>query len=59
MKEFPADSNSLEGSTMSETVFLTIAASAAVFKAVAIVIGMIWAYRSLLIQHAAPLDYRH
>ena len=44
---------------MSEIVFLTIAASAAVFKAAAIVIGVIWAFRSLLTQHAAPLNYRH
>ena len=44
---------------MSEIVFLTIAASAAVFKAAAVVIGIIWAIRSLLTQNAAPLDYRH
>lgn len=39
--------------------FLTIAALAAAFKAVAIVIGIIWAFRSLLNQHAAPLNYRY
>ena len=44
---------------MSEIVFLAIAASAAVFKAVAIIIGVVWAFRSLLTQHAAPLAYRH
>jgi|GEM_PF-3593469 len=44
---------------MSETVFLAIAISAAVFKAVAVVIGLIWAFRSLLTQHAAPVIYRH
>jgi len=44
---------------MSEIVFLTIAASAAAFKAVAIVIGIIWAVRSLLTQHGAPLKYRY
>ena len=44
---------------MSEIVFLTIAVSAAVFKAVAIVIGLVWAFRSLLTQHAAPCVYRH
>ena len=43
---------------MSETVFLIIAALAAAFKAVAIVIGIIWAFRSLLNQHA-PLNYRY
>ena len=44
---------------MSELVFLAIAVSAAVFKAVAIVIGVTWAFRSLLTQHAAPFVYRH
>jgi hypothetical protein len=43
---------------MSEIVFLIIAGSAAAFKAVAIVIGIIWAFRSLLNQHA-PLNYRY
>ena len=55
----PAVSESLEGNDMSEIVFLTIAASAAAFKVVAIVIGVIWALRSLLTQHAAPCVYRH
>ena len=44
---------------MSEIVFLIIAASAAAFKAFAIVIGVVWAFRSLLTQHAAPLNYRY
>ena len=44
---------------MSEIMFLAIAVSAAVFKAVAIVIGLVWAFRSLLNQHAAPFVYRH
>ena len=44
---------------MSEILFLTIAALAAAFKAVAIVIGLVWAFRSLLNQQAAPLNYRY
>ena len=44
---------------MSEIIFLTIAASAAAFKAVAIMIGIIWAVRTLLTQHGAPLKYRY
>jgi hypothetical protein len=44
---------------MNETIFLAIAVSAAVFKAVAIVIGVVWAFRSLLTQQAAPAVYRH
>jgi hypothetical protein len=55
----PAETESLEGNAMSEIVFLTIAASAAVFKAVAIVIGIVWAFRNLLTQNAAPLVYRN
>ena len=43
---------------MSEIVFLIIAALAVAFKAVAIVIGIIWAFCSLLNQHA-PLNYRY
>ena len=57
--DIPADFESLEINAMSEIVFLTIAASAAVFKAAAIVIGVIWAFRSLLTQRAAPFVYRH
>jgi hypothetical protein len=59
LTNIPADFESLEVNAMSEIVFLTIAASAAVFKAAAIVIGVIWAFRSLLTQHAAPFVYRH
>ena len=43
---------------MSEIIFLTIAALAAAFKAIAILIGIIWGFRSLLNQHA-PLNYRY
>jgi hypothetical protein len=44
---------------MSEIIFLTIAASAGAFKAIAIVIGIVWAFRSLMTQHGAPLKYRY
>ena len=44
---------------MIEIIFLTIAASAAAFKAAAIMIGLVWAFRTLLTQHGAPLKYRH
>ena len=44
---------------MIEVIALTIAASAAAFKAIAIIIGIIWAFRSLLTQTGAPLEYRH
>jgi hypothetical protein len=55
----PAGSTSTEVRVMNETIFLAIAVSAAVFKAVAIVIGVVWAFRSLLTQQAAPAVYRH
>lgn len=58
MQDVTAGCKSLEGNAMSETVFLMIASFAAAFKAVAIVIGIIWAFRSLLNQHA-PLNYRY
>ena len=44
---------------MSEILFLGIAAIAAAFKALAIIIGLIWAFRHLLSAHSAPLNYRH
>jgi hypothetical protein len=44
---------------MGEILFLAIAASAGAFKVLAIVFGIIWAYRSLLTQNGAPLDYRY
>lgn len=52
-------SGSLEVKAMSEIVFLTIAASAAIFKAVAILIGVVWAFRSLLSQHGVLFVYPH
>ena len=54
-----AETESQEDNAMSEIVFLTIAASAAAFKAVAIVIGIVWAFRNLLTQHTVPLVYRY
>jgi hypothetical protein len=44
---------------MSEIIFLSIAAAAAAFKVLAIVIGMVWAFRHLMTAHSAPLDYRY
>lgn len=44
---------------MSELIFLSIAAMAAAFKLLAIVIGMVWAFRHLMTAHSAPLNYRH
>ena len=44
---------------MSEILFLAIAGSAAAFKVIAIVIGITWAFRSLLAERAAPLKYRY
>ena len=44
---------------MVETIFLLIAALAAAFKAGAILIGVVWAFRSLLSQQSARLDYRY
>jgi hypothetical protein len=49
----------MEGGIMAEILFLTIAASAGAFKAVAILLGIIWALRSLLTQRSAPLKYRY
>jgi hypothetical protein len=44
---------------MTEVLFLTIAASAGAFKVIAILIGIVWAYRSFLTQHGAQLKYRY
>jgi hypothetical protein len=44
---------------MTEILFLAIAASAGAFKAIAILIGIVWAFRSLLTEHSAQLKYRH
>ena len=44
---------------MSEFAFLFIAALAAAFKAVAIIIGLTGAFRHLVVARTAPLVYRH
>ncbi|MGB5276654.1 MAG: hypothetical protein WBO73_04015 [Gammaproteobacteria bacterium] len=44
---------------MSELIFLAIAALAGAFKVIAILIGIVWAFRSLLSAHSIPLAYRH
>ncbi|MGD2160839.1 MAG: hypothetical protein PVG12_09080 [Gammaproteobacteria bacterium] len=44
---------------MSELFFLGIAGAAAVFKVAAILVGVIWAFHSLLSAHSIPLNYRH
>jgi len=44
---------------MSEFVFLAIAAAAATFKVLAIIIGLVWGFKHLLSAHSVPLSYRH
>ena len=44
---------------MSELLFLAIAAMAAAFKVLAIIIGLVWAFRHLLSDNNAALDYRY
>jgi len=44
---------------MSELIFLAIAAMAAAFKVLAIIIGMVWVFRHLLSGHGAALNYRY
>ena len=44
---------------MSEVMFLALAATAAAFKAIATIVGIIRAFRCLLTQHGAPLNYRY
>jgi hypothetical protein len=44
---------------MSELFFLGLAGTAAVFKIGAILLGIIWAFHSLLSARSIPLNYRH
>jgi hypothetical protein len=44
---------------MSELIFLGIATMAAAFKVLAIVIGLVWAFRYLLSEQNADLNYRY
>ena len=44
---------------MGELFFLGIAGAAAVFKVTAILVGVIWAFHSLLSARSIPLNYRH
>ena len=44
---------------MSELIFLAIAAVAAAFKVLAIIIGLVWGFRRLLSEHGAALNYRY
>ena len=44
---------------MSELIFLTVAAVAGAFKLIAILLGIVWAFRSLLSAHSVPLEYRY
>jgi len=44
---------------MSEVIFLAIAASAGAFKIIAIMVGIVWAFRSLLTRQGVPLKYRY
>ena len=44
---------------MTEAIFLAIAASAGALKIAAIMIAIVWAFRSLLNQHSVPLHYRY
>jgi len=44
---------------MSELIFLAIAAVAAAFKVLAIIIGLVWGFRCLLSEHGAALNYRY
>jgi hypothetical protein len=44
---------------MSELIFLAIATMAAAFKILAIIIGLVWAFRQLLSEQSATLDYRY
>ena len=43
---------------MNEIAFLSIAALAAAFKAMAVIVGLLWAVRHL-IAGTAPVVYRH
>lgn len=44
---------------MSETVFLAVAALAATFKVLAIIISLVIAFTHLLSAHSVMLRYRH
>jgi hypothetical protein len=44
---------------MGELIFLAIATMAAAFKVLAIIIGLVWAFRHLLSEQSATLDYRY
>lgn len=44
---------------MVEVIFLSIAAIAGTFKAVAITIGIVGAFRSLIMQRTVTLSYSH
>jgi len=44
---------------MSELIFLGVAAVAAAFKVLAIIIGLVWGYKQLLSAHSVPLSYQH
>ena len=44
---------------MSEILFLAIAALAGAFKVIAILVGIVWAFRSLLTQRSAPVKYQY
>ena len=44
---------------MSELIFLGIATMAAAFKVLAIVIGLVWAFRYLLSEQGADMNYRY
>jgi hypothetical protein len=44
---------------MTEMIFLGIAGAAGAFKALAILVGVVWAFRGILMQRSAQLDYRY
>ena len=44
---------------MTEIIFLGFAAAAGAFKTLAILLGVVWAFRSILMQRCAPLNYRY
>ena len=48
-----------EDGIMSELAFLAIAAMAAVFKGLVIIYGLLWAFRHLISDRYASLDYHH
>lgn len=44
---------------MSEVIFLAIAAAAGTLKIAAVMLAVVWAFRSLFSQHSAPIRYRY